>query len=179
MTMKDLASVMSKGVVEIAANAPAVDALRIMREKGFHHLPVTHKGRVVGILSESDLRRAVKVEHKNYLDEQPIVEAQLDTRLKAEELMSWPVVSVKLGADLVSVARRMIETRASCVVVLDEGHAKGILTHTDMLKALVALLKRPGEEETVVPSLEGKSLTEMAYSSPVRELFEALSNSGI
>jgi predicted transcriptional regulator len=130
---------------------------------------------VIGMISESDLRRAVKAEHKNYLNEQAVVEAQLDARLKAEELMSWPVVSVKLDADLVTVARRMIETRASCVLVLDEGHAKGIITHADMLTALVGLLKHRDVEAPAGT----RSLTEMAYTSPVRELFEALANSGI
>jgi CBS domain-containing protein len=51
-----LAEVMTRNPVSIAPDGRAVDALRAMRDRGFRHLPVVDRGRLVGILTRSHFK---------------------------------------------------------------------------------------------------------------------------
>jgi CBS domain-containing protein len=47
--------VMTRPVKTIDANAPTYAALRLMLEENIHHLPVTEEGKIVGVVSATDL----------------------------------------------------------------------------------------------------------------------------
>jgi CBS domain-containing protein len=51
-----LADVMTPDPTVIDPGRTAIEALRLMRDSGFRHLPVIDKGRVVGIVSRGDFR---------------------------------------------------------------------------------------------------------------------------
>jgi CBS domain-containing protein len=48
---------MDKTIVSIDNQAPMVEAVRLMKDRGVRHLAVTEDGTVVGVLSVSDLLR--------------------------------------------------------------------------------------------------------------------------
>jgi len=49
------AEIMSADVITIAANAPLSDAIELILNNGINCLPVEHEGRLVGILTSTDL----------------------------------------------------------------------------------------------------------------------------
>ena len=49
---------MTRNPKTVSPDDPLSAAARILREFRFHHLPVTEGGRLVGILSDTDLRNA-------------------------------------------------------------------------------------------------------------------------
>lgn len=49
-----VAEVMTPNPDTVTPRQPAVDALRLMRDGGYRHLPVVDAGRVLGILSQRD-----------------------------------------------------------------------------------------------------------------------------
>lgn len=51
-----LSQVMTKGCVTLAPDQHAMDALRMLSDCGFRHLPICRDGRVVGIVSRYDFR---------------------------------------------------------------------------------------------------------------------------
>jgi CBS domain-containing protein len=51
-----LAQVMTTGVVTVPPRATALDALRLMQDGGFRHIPVVEGVRVVGVVSYTDFR---------------------------------------------------------------------------------------------------------------------------
>lgn len=51
-----LGQVMTKGCVTLKPDGHAMDALRLLADCGFRHLPVCRDGRVVGIVSRYDFR---------------------------------------------------------------------------------------------------------------------------
>jgi CBS domain-containing protein len=61
-----LSEVMTKNPTTITPYATAVEALRLMWDGGFRHLPVTEKGNVIGLV----LRRDFKSEDLNRLEEE-------------------------------------------------------------------------------------------------------------
>ncbi len=61
-----LAEVMTKAPKTISQYATAVEALRLMWDGGFRHLPVTEKGKTIGLLR----RRDFKSEDLNHLEDE-------------------------------------------------------------------------------------------------------------
>jgi CBS domain-containing protein len=51
-----LADAMTPRPVTLPPGASALDALRLMQDGGFRHLPVVEQGRVVGVVSRGDFR---------------------------------------------------------------------------------------------------------------------------
>lgn len=51
-----LRQVMTKEVHNLPPRHTAIDALRLMRDGGFRHVPVVHEGLVIGIVSRGDFR---------------------------------------------------------------------------------------------------------------------------
>ncbi len=51
-----LHQVMTKEVHNLPPRHTAIDALRLMRDGGFRHVPVVHDGLVIGIVSRGDFR---------------------------------------------------------------------------------------------------------------------------
>jgi CBS domain-containing protein len=47
--------IMSRPLIALDSHAPTFSALRIMLEKNIHHLPLTEEGKIVGVISASDL----------------------------------------------------------------------------------------------------------------------------
>lgn len=56
---KKVSDVMSHQVISVAPDETVAAAARTLVDKGIHRLPVTEKGRLVGILTSLDIARAV------------------------------------------------------------------------------------------------------------------------
>lgn len=50
----EIVRVMTRQPLTIDANRPFAEALYLMHENGFRHMPVTEKGRVIGVVSARD-----------------------------------------------------------------------------------------------------------------------------
>ena len=51
-----LHEVMTREPYTMAPNKTAIDALRLMQERGFRHVPVIDNGRLLGVISRGDFR---------------------------------------------------------------------------------------------------------------------------
>jgi CBS domain-containing protein len=66
----DAASVATREVVHVDAAAPLKEVLAIFRDKRFRHLPVTERGKPVGILSTRDFLSYLVDGLERFIDEQ-------------------------------------------------------------------------------------------------------------
>ena len=100
----------------------------MMNEYKIRHLPVLEGGKLVGLLTDRDLR---------------LVESFKDvdaTKLKVEEAMSSVVFSVEPDAALDEVVGTMAERKYGSAVVMQNGKVVGIFTTVDVCRALAELL---------------------------------------
>jgi CBS domain-containing protein len=51
-----LEEVMTREPDVMAPSKTAIDALRLMQDRGFRHVPVVHHGRVLGVVSRGDFK---------------------------------------------------------------------------------------------------------------------------
>jgi acetoin utilization protein AcuB len=126
--------VMSKDPVTVAPDAPLRRATDLMQERGIRHLPVVDDtGRLLGMLTDRDVEHAAFLPAlSDYLGWQP-------SRLKAprvRDLMTWSVVTTHPDATLAQAGLTMFHRRIGSLPVIEEGRLIGILTETDILKAL-------------------------------------------
>ena len=112
--------VMTGNVKTIAPTAAADEAWSTMRLNRIHHLVVTKGRRVAGVLSERDAggpRGAAVRANKAVAD-----------------LMTAPAVTVEPTMTVRQAANVMRGRSVGCLVVVDAGHAIGIVTVSDLLE---------------------------------------------
>jgi acetoin utilization protein AcuB len=112
---------MTKEPVTITPDAFLSEAQEKMRKGGFRRLPVVSDGKLVGILTDRDLRA-----HGGYLD-----------RTKANGVMTEKVRTVGSSTTLEEAAQILLKYQISGLPVVDEGMLVGIITTSDVMKAFL------------------------------------------
>ncbi len=123
-------SYMTQAPIIIRDDTDYWKASEIMQEKDLHHIPVVdEKYNVVGILTLRDLKIAAM--HFG------------EAHVEVAEVMHSPVFTVAPGDPLAEAARQMLDNRIGGLpVVDDDGQIVGILTETDLLRALIDQLEQ-------------------------------------
>jgi len=114
-------------------------ALKLIRKEGIRHLPVLDGKKVVGIVTDRDLRQSapspattLEVHELNYLLE----------RLKVEAIMTKQVITVAPDSSLLEAAKLLLTHKIGCLPVVEHDELVGIITEGDLLRALVELEER-------------------------------------
>ena len=106
-------------------------ALQMMREHNFRHLPVLKGGKLVGVLTDRDIKLAAS-----------FVKAGEDSStLSVEQVMTPDPFCVTPEASLEPVVAQMAEHKYGCAVVIDGGHVVGVLTTVDLARVRAETLR--------------------------------------
>lgn len=136
---------MRRDVIPIEREASLRRAWRLMEEHRIRHLPVVEGRRLVGILTDRDIRQAV---HPLGTPTDPERDEFLDY-IPVGQVMRRRVVSVTLGAPLEEAARRLRHHRIGCLPVVEDRCVVGILTSSDLIEALAQVFGEEPAEEAV------------------------------
>lgn len=118
-------------------------AWEIMERQRVHHLPVVKNNQLVGIVSQGDLKRALFRTPLSVLapPEGRLPPQQPPGDLSVAAIMTKTVHTAKPTEPLRSVAQRLLSAHVGSLPVVDNsGNVVGIVTKTDLVKALVALV---------------------------------------
>ena len=156
---------MTKDPLTVAPDTPVLEAINLLRNKGFRRLPVVKGGKLVGLVTDKDLKDAMpskattlSVWEMNYLL----------SKLTVQEVMAKPVITVEADAPLEKAALLMEEKKIGGLPVMDGEKLVGIITVTDVLRAFIEVLglKMGGLRITVdIPDVPG-ALAQMARAVP-------------
>lgn len=148
--------VMTKEVTFFGPGEQVSTVARVLREKGISGTPVVEEGKLVGVVSETDIMRMVEDRELkiNLFLPSPfdVLELPVKMRKKVEEtmegikrasavevgeIMTKKVITISPGADVSEAARIMDEMKVNRLPVVDEkGELRGIVTRGDIIGSL-------------------------------------------
>lgn len=119
---------MTTDVQTIGDEQPMSVAHQMMREQRIRHLPVLHQGKLIGLVSDRDLRLVETLRDVN------------PEKVAVSEAMTADVFTVSPDAPLDEVVSAMAASKHGSAIVVDHGHVVGIFTTVDACSAFADLL---------------------------------------
>ncbi|UCG14277.1 MAG: CBS domain-containing protein [Deltaproteobacteria bacterium] len=128
---------MAADLISVDEDISLIKASRLMKENRIKHLPVLKRGRLVGIVSDRDLKEA-QPSNASTLDVHEL--HYLLDQVKMKDIMSADPYTTS-GEEIVErAASVMLEHDISALPVVDQkGDLEGIITKGDLFRAMIAI----------------------------------------
>jgi len=130
--------VMTPDPITISPNHSIGTALARMRKGGFRRLPVVDHGKLVGIITDRDLRLAM---NSPFVMREGWYDSYLMEHIEVRSCMTPEPVTVDADENLLDAVRLMRKHKFGGMPVIDDNKLVGILTETDLFDYLEQLLE--------------------------------------
>ncbi|MGB9440457.1 MAG: CBS and ACT domain-containing protein [Desulfobacterales bacterium] len=128
---------MSKNVITVNENDSMQDAMKHLKEHDIRMLPVLKKGKLVGIVTDRDLKKA-SASDATTLEIHELL--YLLTKIKVKDIMTRDVITVPPDYTVEETAQVLQKNRISGAPVVDaDGQLIGTITQTDLFRVLISL----------------------------------------
>ena len=121
--------VMNHPVITIETGTSLQEANDLMWQQGVRHLPVMEHGRLVGIVTDRDLR----------ISTSEFAPMPYSPQARVEEVMTAPVLTADPLDPVEEAAKVMRDRRIGCLPVVEGRELVGIITGIDLLDSLVMM----------------------------------------
>ncbi|MEK7518332.1 MAG: CBS domain-containing protein [Patescibacteria group bacterium] len=137
-----LRDVMTHSVYTLQPTQSVEEAIRFFIKHGVKGAPVVEKGKVVGLVSEKDIFRALYPSIAEFYNNPELwmEEAELEGNAKliaaksVKDIMTRAVVSAPPDTPIMQAGAMMLAHRVHRIVVLESGRLLGIATRSDVFK---------------------------------------------
>jgi len=125
--------IMTTPVISLQACARAREAVKTLETSGFRHIPVlSHQNQLVGMVSDRDVYRCMCGSgavclHCSTSKEEVLV----------EDVMKDQVLAASADVDARYIARLFVEQRVGAMPIVENDQLVGIVTRSDILKAVM------------------------------------------
>jgi acetoin utilization protein AcuB len=139
LTVNDLMTVIP---YTVTPGTPLRRVIEMMKTEGCRQFPVLDKGRLVGIISDRDVRLVINspmVLHGRWQDEELLDKVLVDSCMTANPMSVTPETPAYRAAKMLSLYK------FGALPVIDDDDLVGIITVTDFLDYFAA-----GQSETVI-----------------------------
>ncbi|HEY7250871.1 MAG TPA: CBS domain-containing protein, partial [Methylomirabilota bacterium] len=133
-------------LITVPLQTPILEARRLMLDKRIRHLLVTDADRLLGIVTDRDIRLNLPSQATS-LSVWEINHLLL--KLTVDEVMTRGVITVGPDRDARDAAQLMLDHSIGALPVTDGGALMGIVTETDVLRAFVWMSGGPGSAQPV------------------------------
>ena len=132
---------MTPNPITVESDSSVMDAADLMHAKKIRRLPVVDNGKLVGIVTDRDLREvgpspatSLSVHELNYLL----------AKMKISDVMTKSVLTVDVDATIEEAALLMYNNKIGGIVAVDQANkVVGIITETDIFKLFVDVMGLP------------------------------------
>ena len=124
-TVRQLLEAKAPEVFAIGPDAPVIDAIRLMAEKGIGAVVVMHSGRLAGILSERDYARKIVLQGRSSHD------------TPVRDIMTAKVVTVRLDDSIDHCMQLVTDRRIRHLPVLERDAVLGVVSIGDLVRAVI------------------------------------------
>jgi CBS domain-containing protein len=144
--------------ISVRQDTRAGDALKAMLDNGVPGIPVVNdRGYLIGFVHDAHLLASTLPRFVTFVHNLPHSPEGADGWVRyncsamdcpVEELMDREVPAVDIEHSEIVAAHKMVHDGAPCVVVTDSGRVAGIVTRTDLYKAIISCKAHPHTAET-------------------------------
>ena len=114
--------IMSSPVISLDISTTLIEACGLMEEKSVKRLAVTEDGKLVGIVTQTDLIQATT--------------SQIYCGIS--DIMSTDVAAIESNVTVAEAAEKLAAIKISCLAVTEKGKVVGMVTERDILKKVIA-----------------------------------------
>ncbi|MBM4295286.1 MAG: CBS domain-containing protein [Deltaproteobacteria bacterium] len=126
---------MTREPITVEDETSMIKAIHMMKQHRFRRLPVMHQGRLVGIITDRDLKEA-SPSKATTLDVHELY--YLLGELQVKEIMTRHPITVPMEDTVEHAAQVMLENTVSGLPVVDAGgELVGIITQSDVFRAFI------------------------------------------
>lgn len=129
---------MSTDLITLSPDDNLRKAHQLIKEYGLRRFPVIENGKLVGIVTDRDVRQADM--SSAVVQERRYVEYILD-RIQVRGIMTPNPITVTPDTPIEEAARLILENKIGGLPVVEEGELVGIITETDLIRTLVEMLR--------------------------------------
>ncbi len=128
---------MSRTVITVGEDDSMQEAMRLLKQNKIRMLPVVKKGRLTGVITDRDLKRA-SASDATSLEIHELI--YLLSRIKVKEIMTQPPITVPVDFTVEETAEVLLEHKINGVPVLDkEDNLVGVITQSDLFRVIISL----------------------------------------
>ena len=151
---------MNKNLVTIEKNERMTTAKKILQEKNIRHLPVVEGKKLVGLVTNMDIRKAeaspatsLEIRELHYL---------LD-KLTVQEIMTRNVITISPDISVEEATTLLHYNKIGCLPVVEDGNLIGIITEDDVMEMLIEVMgmKEKGSRLEVLADDKSGALAEI------------------
>ena len=153
---------MTQDVVTVEPEASAAQAWGLCRERNIRHLPVVEGGRLVGIVSDRDLRD-LSPPRDTPDQENTLGWVRIRDVMNAEVVTAHPLDTIE------HAARVIYEHKFNCLPVVADGGLVGIITSSDLMRTLVELIGAHGPGSWIEIEVPNEPGTLAGVTDVIRE----------
>lgn len=113
----------------VGIDRPLSQAMDMMREYRIRHLPVLKGGKLVGVLTDRDIKLVASFENVD------------PSKMLVEEACTFDPYMTKPDAPMSEVVSHMADKKYGCALVVDNNKLVGILTEIDVYRAFSELME--------------------------------------
>ncbi len=128
---------MNTNLITITKDERMTAAKKIIQEKGIRHLPVVDGKKLVGLVTNMDIRKAeaspatsLEIRELHYL---------LD-KITVGEIMTRNVISISPDISVEEAATLLHDNKIGCLPVVEDGALIGMLTENDVMEILIDVM---------------------------------------
>ena len=122
--MTQVRDIMEKNVITIDYNKTALDASVILKEKEISFLVIMKEGKIVGIVSESDIVRKIAAKDLN------------SSQIQLEDIISKNFKWVESDLEIEDAVQKMLNSSIRRLIVLENEKLVGVITQTNLAEFL-------------------------------------------
>jgi CBS domain-containing protein len=121
--------IMVDKVITTTRHSTVEEAVRLMNEHEIGCLIVTDNKKPIGIITERDLLKRISAKSQDL------------KKIRVEEVMSAPLISVEPNVEIGDASRLMFQKNIKKMPIVREGKLLGLVTLTDILRIQPQLIK--------------------------------------
>jgi len=144
-----VSEIMTKKVYTISPDSTLKECAEALNKYNINGLVVVEKEKVVGVITRSDIFKALLprypdiIEEERYVSDLEYVEERANKlfEMEVKDIMGAPPITVNSDMPIVKAGSTMILRRVKQVPVVDKGKLVGIITLTDIINNILKKIK--------------------------------------